>query len=257
MPESPFLLLPPELRLQIYSYVLDIPTPYATLTQHTKPLVVINDTGNKYTTRAIYRSLHISPNWVGISKSDGPDEGSRTLSLLSVNRQIHAEVEHFLYTSHTLFFLNGFDLDHLGEFLDTLSPTARSCIRSIGFEVYLFVHNSPGPVKRSFRQYERAARVVKEKLPNLSGVLFYFDPWFSACCGDAGFGLWGDEKSVLARGVRFLLRVFGGVEPKVNDNGKVRAMVRIDLHFLPASATMKVPGLEQEQGQAKSWVRVT
>ncbi|KAL4991971.1 hypothetical protein BDW68DRAFT_173607 [Aspergillus falconensis] len=255
MPESPLLLLPPELRLQIYSYVFDIPTPYTTLTQHSKPLIVINDTGNKYTTRAIYRSLHISPNWVGISKSDSPNERSKTLSLLSVNRQIHAEVEHFLYTSHTLFFLNGFDLDYLGEFLDTLSPTARSCIRSIGFEVYLFVHNSPGPVKRVFRQYERAARVVREKLPKLRSVLFYFDPWFSACCDDVVFGPWCDERSVLARGVGFLLRVFGGVEPRDKDNEKMRARAEIDLYFLPASTTMKIPGLEQ--GHAKHLVTVS
>ncbi|KAL4884154.1 hypothetical protein BJY04DRAFT_14867 [Aspergillus karnatakaensis] len=187
--QSPFLNLPPEIRLQIYSYILDIPTPYTTLTNNNN-LIVISDTGNKYTTRAIYRSLHISPKWVGINDTVAGTE--KTLSLLSVNRQIHAEVEDFLYTSHTLFFLNGFDLDHLGEFLDTLSPTARKSIRSIGFEVYLFVHNpGSGVPKRSFRQYERAAKVVREKLPSLQRVVFYLDPWFSACCEDGGvFGPW-------------------------------------------------------------------
>lgn len=232
--QSPFLRLPPELRLQIYEHVLDNPTPYTSLTEHKKPLIVINDTGNKFTNRSIYRSLHFSPKWVGIGDDD--------LSLLSVNRQIHAEVENFLYTSHTLFFLNGFDLDHLGDFLDTLSPTARRCTRSIGFEVYLFVHNSNASgssiPKRSFRQYERAAKVMREKLPNLRGAVFYMDPWFSACCDDAVFGPWCDERSVLARGVGFLVRAFGGVKVKGGLG------VEMDLDFLPATMGL----LELEKG---------
>ncbi|KAL5337177.1 autophagocytosis associated protein [Aspergillus crustosus] len=225
--QSPFLLLPPELRLQIYSYILDIPTPYTDLTNNPN-LIVINDTGNKYTTRATYRSLHVSPKWIGINDDElGADK--ETLSLLSVNHQIHAEVEDFLYTSHTLFFLNGFDLDHLGEFLDTLSP--RRCIRSIGFEVYLYVHNNPGagsaiPPKRSFRQYERAAKVVREKLPNLARVVFYLDPWFTACAEDNVFGPWSDERGVLARGVGFLVRVFGV---------RMKWGLKMDLDFLPAT----------------------
>ncbi|KAL4935676.1 hypothetical protein BDV06DRAFT_123576 [Aspergillus oleicola] len=253
--QSLFLLLPPELRLQIYSYILDIPSPYTDLTHSPKPLIVINDTGNKFTSRAIYRSLHISPNWVGVNDSDSESTtgsaGSgkakanfdrKTLSLLSVNRQIHAEVEHFLYTSHTLFFLNGFDLDSLGAFLDTLSPTARSCIRSIGFEVFLFVHNPSGgaiPPKRSFAQYERAAKAVREKLPNLGRVVFYLDPWYAvACDGVYASGPWCDEGSVLERGVGFLLRAFReergmGVKGRSMEEGVV------DLDFLPES--MKMP----------------
>ncbi|KAI9374258.1 hypothetical protein BJX61DRAFT_532545 [Aspergillus egyptiacus] len=242
---SPFLTLPPELRLQIYSYLLDIPNPYITRTSN--PLIVINDTGNKFTTRPAYRALHISPKWeVGLgdcdssnrnsssssnsNKNKGPGTGTEALALLSVNRQIHAELEDFLYTDHTLFFLNGFDLDYLGEFLDTLSPTARKCIRSIGFEVYLFVHGgydaeegAPVP-KRSWASYERAAEAMSEKLPNLERVVFYLDPWFSACSSDAVFGPWNDEGKVLARAVRFLVRVFGGLK------------VGIKLDFLPTAA---------------------
>ncbi|KAL4933120.1 uncharacterized protein BDV17DRAFT_147484 [Aspergillus undulatus] len=254
-PSSPFLLLPPELRLQIYSYILDIPSPYTDLTHSRKPLIVIDDTGNKFTSRAIYRALHISPNWVGINDSDSDSETSskagsntnaitdrKTLSLLSVNRQIHAEVEHFLYTSHTLFFLNGFDIDYLGPFLDTLSPTARACIRSIGFEVYLFVHNDSGPggsipPKRSFRQYERAAKVVREKLPSLERVVFYLDPWYAVCCDDAVLGAWCDEGTVLARGVGLLFRAFGEADGGLK--GGLREGERLDLDFLPTS--MKLP----------------
>ncbi|KAL4955160.1 hypothetical protein BDW69DRAFT_125304 [Aspergillus filifer] len=263
--QSLFLLLPPELRLQIYSYVLDIPSPYTDLTHSPKPLIVINDTGNKFTSRAIYRSLHISPNWVGVNDSDSDSESEsesgneakgkaiatgkaqanfsrKTLSLLSVNRQIHAEVEHFLYTSHTLFFLNGFDLDSLGAFLDTLSPTARSCIRSIGFEVFLFVHNSSGgsvPPKRSFAQYKRAAEVVREKLPSLGHVVFYLDPWYAvACDGVYASGPWCDETSVLERGVGFLLRAFGE-EKGMGVKGKTLEEGVVDLDFTPES--MKQP----------------
>ncbi|OJJ58226.1 hypothetical protein ASPSYDRAFT_46266 [Aspergillus sydowii CBS 593.65] len=231
--QSPFLRLPPELRLQIYEYILDIPTPYTGLTEHKKPLIVINDNGNKFTNRSIFRSLQFSPRWVGIGGDD--------LSLLSVNRQIHAEVENFLYTSRTLYFLNEFDLDHLGDFLDTLSPTARRCTRSIGFEVYLFVHNNNPPgssiPKRSFRQYERAAKVVREKLPNIRDVVFYIDPLFLACCDDGIFGPWCDERNVLARGVGFLVRAFGGFKMKGGLG------VEIDLDFLPA--TMGLSELEK------------
>ncbi|KAL4784638.1 hypothetical protein BJX76DRAFT_347652 [Aspergillus varians] len=235
--QSPFLLLPPELRLQIYGYILDIQTPYTTLTQYHKPLIVINDTGNKFTTRAVYRSLHISPKWVGIS-----DKNREALSLISVNRQIHAEVEDFLYTSHTLFFLNGFDLDHLGDFLDTLSPTARRCIRSVGFEVFLFVHNKgSGDVpKRSFRQYERAAKVLGEKLPNLTGLVFYIDPWFSECYGDAVCGPWSDETNVLARGAGFLVRVFGGVNNMKGGSGMAMDFLPARLGLSPRNALLWV-----------------
>ncbi|KAL4964931.1 uncharacterized protein BDV14DRAFT_64586 [Aspergillus stella-maris] len=267
--QSLFLLLPPELRLQIYSYILDIPSPYTDLTHSPKPLIVINDTGNKFTSRAIYRSLHISPNWVGVNDSDSDSESEseseganeargkgkvlttgkaqanfsrKTLSLLSVNRQIHAEVEHFLYTSHTLFFLNGFDLDSLGAFLDTLSPTARACIRSIGFEVFLFVHNASGgsvPPKRSFAQYKRAAEAVRAKLPRLSHVVFYLDPWYAvACDGVYASGSWCDETSVLERGVGFLLRAFGE-ERGVGVKGRSVEEGVVDLDFMPES--MKLP----------------
>ncbi|KAL4806148.1 hypothetical protein BDV18DRAFT_123111 [Aspergillus unguis] len=210
MKESLFLLLPAELRLQIYSYILDIPTPYTALTQSKKPLVVITDTGNKYTTRGIYRALHISPKWVSANDNISNTAISRRgkkLSLLSVNHQIHSEAEPFLYTSHTLFFLNGFDPEYLAEFLDSLSPTARQCIRSIGFEICLYVHGdgceSENAVpKRSFRQYERAAKVIREKLPGLRSVSFYLDPWFAGWC---------DERSVLDRGVSFLVKAFGDI----------------------------------------------
>ncbi|KAL4800187.1 hypothetical protein BDV19DRAFT_172357 [Aspergillus venezuelensis] len=270
--QSLFLLLPPELRLQIYSYILDIPSPYTDLTHSPKPLIVINDTGNKFTSRAIYRSLHISPNWVGVNDSENESEGEneardkvittgkaqanssrKTLSLLSVNRQIHAEVEHFLYTSHTLFFLNGFDLDSLGAFLDTLSPTARACIRSIGFEVFLFVHNASGgsvPPKRSFAQYKRAAEAVRAKLPRLSHVVFYLDPWYAvACDGVYASGPWCDETSVLERGVGFLLRAFGE-EKGVGVKGRSVEEGVVDLDFMPES--MELPSAASKKPKSRT-----
>jgi ubiquitin-like-conjugating enzyme ATG3 len=247
---SPLLRLPPELRLQIYSYILDIQTPYTSLLtthsnhhHHNRPLIIINDTGNKFTTRPLYRSLHISPAWVGLAETYSSKTQSKKaraglqgpLSLLAVNHQIHDEVEDYLYSTHTLFFLNSFDLDSLGPFLDTLSTTARARIRYIGFEVYLFVHNGANASgsntpKRTFRQYERAARVLEQKLPSLTGVVFYFDPWFAACVGGAdgdgaaGFGPWCNEKEVLGRGVGFLGRVFGTSE---------KGMRRMEMDFLP------------------------
>ncbi|KAL3463991.1 hypothetical protein BJX64DRAFT_286948 [Aspergillus heterothallicus] len=250
---SPFLRLPPELRLQIYSYLLDIQTPYTPLLtphsnnhhHHNRPLIIINDTGNKFTTRPLYRSLHICPTWVGLSESFASTtspENKRTptglqgpLSLLAVNHQIHDEVEDYLYSTHTLFFLNSFDLDSLGPFLDTLSATARARIRYIGFEVCLFVHNGAhsNTPKRTFRQYERAAKVLEQKLPSLTGCMFYLDPWFSACVGGAddgisGIGPWCDEREVLGRGVGFLGRAFA---TRGGNNGD--GMRRMEMDFLP------------------------
>ncbi|KAL3471391.1 hypothetical protein BJX99DRAFT_250486 [Aspergillus californicus] len=233
--ESPLLSLPPELRLQIYSYLLNIPEPTYSSSlppTTTKPrtnnqLIIITDTGNKYTTHPIYRALHIDPHWVSSS-----DKRER-LSLLTVNRKLHAEFEDYIYTGHTLFFLNSFDLDYLGAFLSTLSPTARNCIRSIGFEVYLFVHGDgveEGVPKRPWRSYERVAGVVAQMLPGLRRVVFYLDPWFSACCADRNevFGPWCEEKSVLARGVGFLVGVFGNLKEG------------LEMEFLPASVTLPV-----------------
>ncbi|KAL2818442.1 hypothetical protein BDW59DRAFT_165515 [Aspergillus cavernicola] len=251
--ESPLLTLPPELRLQIYSHLFNIPTPYYTTTRSQTPLILINDTGNKFTTRPTYRALHISPKWVvNNTGSEGEEQepnnnekgGKERLALLSVNRKIHTELEDFLYTDHTLFFLNGFDLDYLGAFLSTLSPTARSCIRSIGFEIYLFIHGNGNEdrgergmiPKRPWGSYERAAKVVKAELPNLDRVVFWLDPWFSACCGAGGggeksVGPWCDERSVLTRGVAFLLRAFGGVRG---------GMGEMKMDFLPAFAMAAV-----------------
>ncbi|KAL2839921.1 hypothetical protein BJY01DRAFT_218948 [Aspergillus pseudoustus] len=244
---SPLLRLPPELRLQIYSYLLDIQTPYTPLlTTHSnnRPLIVINDTGNKFTTRPLYRSLRISPTWVGLGdtfttakpQSKTAQAGLQgPLSLLAVNHQIHDEVEDYLFSTHTLFFLNSFDLDSLGPFLDTLSATARARIQCIGFEVYLFVHNGANlnTPKRTFRQYERAARVLEQKLPSLTGVVFYLDPWFSACVGGAdggssGIGPWCDEREILGRGVGFLGRAFGSRGDTTGDG-----MRRMEMDFLP------------------------
>ncbi|KAL2813261.1 hypothetical protein BJX63DRAFT_229333 [Aspergillus granulosus] len=244
---SPLLRLPPELRLQIYSYLLDIQTPYTPLlttnnhnSHHIPPLIIINDTGNKFTTRPLYRSLRISPTWVGLNDISSPIEAQNKqaraglrgpLSLLAVNHQIHDEVEDYLYSAHTFFFLNSFDLDSLGPFLDTLSATARARIRYIGFEVYLFVHNgaSSSTPKRTFRQYERAARVLEQKLPSLVRVVFYLDPWFSVCIGDSMVGPWCDERGALGRGVGFLGRAFG-TRPGATEDGVRR---RMEMDFLP------------------------
>lgn len=197
---SGFLRLPPELRLKIYEYALAVPNEYTD-----RPLIVVNDRGNTFTSRGQYRALSMCPSWVG---QDGTAR-----SLLSVNRQIHDEAEDFLYSRNTLFFLNSFNLDRLGAFLDTLSATARSRIRTVGFEICFFVHSQTGVPKRTLKEYERAARLLDEKLPRWSGVFFYLDPRFyypSACVG-------GRELS--ARGVLYLATVFG--------------TLRKDMHFFP------------------------
>ncbi|EAW12803.1 uncharacterized protein ACLA_012310 [Aspergillus clavatus NRRL 1] len=198
--QSSFFRLPPELRLKIYEYALAVPNEYTD-----RPLIVVNDRGNTFTSRGQYRALSMCPSWVG---QDGTAR-----SLLSVNRQIHDEAEDFLYSRNTLFFLNSFDLNRLGAFLDTLSATARSRIRSVGFEICFFVHSQTGVPKRTFKEYERAARLLAEKLPRWSSVFFYLAPRFyypSACVG-------GRELS--ARGVLYLATVFGAL--------------RKDMHFFP------------------------
>ncbi|KAJ5109294.1 hypothetical protein N7456_005969 [Penicillium angulare] len=157
--------LPPELRLKIYQYALTVPNTYIN-----KPLIVIHDRGNVFTSRNRYKSLSICPSWLG--------EDGTTRNLLTVNHQIHDEAEDHLYSSNTLFFQNSFDLDHLDSFLDTLSPTACQRIRSVGFEILLFVHGQPGVPKRTLRQYTRAKDLILRKLPHCTSVLFYVDSNF-------------------------------------------------------------------------------
>ncbi|KKK22500.1 hypothetical protein ARAM_000597 [Aspergillus rambellii] len=165
-PPAPLLNLPLELRLMIYDYIVAVPNKYTT----DRPMIVVNDDGNTFTTRGRYRALSMCPNWVG--------ENGQVRSLLFINHQIHDEVEDFLYSRYTLFFLNSFNLDHLGAFLDMLSPTARNRIRSVGFEIYFFVHSQAGTPKRTWAEYNRAASILGEKLPHWSDVVFYLDPRF-------------------------------------------------------------------------------
>ncbi|GLB04611.1 hypothetical protein AtubIFM57258_010580 [Aspergillus tubingensis] len=197
---SPFLKLPLELRLMIYEYALVVPNEFTD-----RPMIVINDRGNVFTARGRYRALSMCPSWVG--------ENGRVRSLLSVNRQIHDEVEDFVYSQNTLFFLNSFNLDRLGTFLDTISPTARKRIRSVGFEIFFFVHSQTGVPKRTLKEYKAAARMLMEKLPNWTSTMFYLDPRFyfpSAAVGNL-------ESS--ARGIWYLATIFGALHK--------------DLHFFP------------------------
>ncbi|KAJ5104870.1 hypothetical protein NUU61_002217 [Penicillium alfredii] len=194
---SHLLRLPTELRLKIYGYALAVPNDYLN-----KPLIVVHDRGNVFTARGRYRALSMCPSWEG--------EDGTARRLLAVNQQIHAEAEDYLYSQHTLFFRNSFDLDRLGDFLDTLSATARRRIRSVGFEVFFFVHTQIGVPKRTLKQYERAGRLLAEKLPQWSSVLFYLDPRFyypSASCGG---------RELAARGVLDLATRFGPLCPEVD-----------------------------------------
>ncbi|KAJ5723778.1 hypothetical protein N7488_001813 [Penicillium malachiteum] len=192
LPVSQFMRLPSELRLKIYQYALTVPNDYID-----KPLIVVHDRGNVFTARGRYRALSMCPSW--------ESEDGTARNLLSVSRQIHDEAEDYLYSHHTLFFRNSFNLDRLGDFLDTLSPTARLRIRSIGFEVYLFVHTQPGIPKRTLKQYERARELLMQKLPCWKNLLFYFDPRFYYPPTEVG------GRELAARGVLHLARKFAGL----------------------------------------------
>lgn len=196
--QSGLLRLPTELRLRIYEYALSVPNEYS----NERPMIVVNDRGNAFTSRGRYRALQMCPSWEN-------DDGT-TRKLLRVNRLIHDEAEDFLYSHNTLFFRNSFDLDRMGAFLDTLSATARSRIRSVGFEVYFFVHSQTGVPKRTLKQYEQAGRLLQEKLPRWSTVLFYLDPRFYYPSATVG----GRELS--ARGVLYLATRFGAMRKEVH-----------------------------------------
>ncbi|KAL4887816.1 hypothetical protein BDV59DRAFT_189862 [Aspergillus ambiguus] len=195
--DSPLLQLPFEIRLMIYEYAVTVPNDYMD-----RPLIVVHDRGNTFTARGRYRALSMCPSWVG--------EDGKVRSLLSVNRQLHNEVEDYLYSRNTLFFMNSFNLDHLGAFLDTLSATARTRIRSVGFEVFFFVHSQTGVPKRTLKEYERAGRVLSEKLPRWTNVVLYLDPRFYYAYGSVG----GRELS--ARGVRYLATIFGAMRKELH-----------------------------------------
>ncbi|CAG7964008.1 unnamed protein product [Penicillium nalgiovense] len=190
---SRLLQLPAELRLKIYEYALDVPNEYLV----SKPMIVLGDHGNTFTSRGQYRALSMSPHWVG--------EDGTARKLLAVNRQLHDEAEDFLYSTHTLFLRNSFNLDRLGDFLDTLSATARARIRSVGFEVFFFVHTQTGVPKRTLKQYETAARLLSEKLPRWNSVLLYLDPRYYYPSANVG------GRDLTARGVFDLATRFGAL----------------------------------------------
>ncbi|KAJ5099510.1 hypothetical protein N7532_006511 [Penicillium argentinense] len=193
-PKTSFLQLPPELRLRIYEEALICPNDYVD-----KPMIVIQDRGNVFTTRGKYRAMSMCPSWQG-------DDGTAR-KLLGLNHQIHDETEDFLYSQHTLFFRNSFDLDRIGQFLDTLSRTARHRIRSVGFEIFFFVHAEPGVPKRTMKQYARASKILAERLPRWKSVFFYLDPRFYYPSTQAG----GGKGKGPARGVLDLATRFGVV----------------------------------------------
>ncbi|KAJ5134113.1 hypothetical protein N7448_000866 [Penicillium atrosanguineum] len=161
---SPFLRLPTEVRLEIYKWALSV-----LHDEMGRPLIVVGDSSNS-STRPRFHSMSICSSWTG--------EDGTARKLLAVNHQIHDEAEDFLYSQNTLFFRNSFNLDRLGEFLDTLSNSARSHIRSVGFEVFIFVHAESGVPKRTFKQYEKAGILLRARLPQWEKVLFDIDPYF-------------------------------------------------------------------------------
>ncbi|KAJ5947432.1 hypothetical protein N7466_000447 [Penicillium verhagenii] len=173
------------------------------------PFMLIHDRGPIFTSRARYRALSMCPTW---ENTDGTAR-----ALLSVNRLIHTEAESHLYRTHTLFFRNSFDPDLIPAFLNTLSPTALASIRSIGFEVFFFVHNDAGVPKRPLRQYEHAREFLATKLPNWKSVLCYLDPRFYYPAAGVG------GRELAARGVLDLARRFGDREYGV----------KLDVSFYP------------------------
>ncbi|KAJ5165145.1 uncharacterized protein N7500_006975 [Penicillium coprophilum] len=191
--QSRLLQLPAELRLKIYEYALVVPNEYLV----SKPMIVLGDHGNTFTARGQYRALSMSPHWVG--------EDGTARKLLAVNRQLHDEAEDYLYSTHTLFLRNSFNLDRLADFLDTLSATARTRIRSVGFEVFFFVHTQTGVPKRTLKQYEAAARLLSEKLPHWNSVLLYLDPRYYYPSANVG------GRDLTARGVFDLATRFGAL----------------------------------------------
>ncbi|KAL1967642.1 hypothetical protein VTN77DRAFT_2899 [Rasamsonia byssochlamydoides] len=194
---SGLLRLPTELRLKIYEYVLETPNDYLD-----RPLVVLDDRGSDFTSRGRFRALRMNPSWVG-------GEDGRSRKLLSVNRQIHDEAEDFLYSHFTFFFLHSFNLERAGDFLDTLSETARSRIRNVGFEVFFFVHNQSGVPKRTLKLYEQVGKMMLERLPRWKSVIFYLDPRFLFPTPQVG------GKELAARGVFYLATIFGKMGKEV------------------------------------------
>ena len=167
-----FLYLPAEIRLKIYEYAFAVSNDYST-----KSLIVLHDRGNIFTTRGQYRALSICPSWLG--------EDGTSCKLLAVNRRIHMEAETQLFSQHTLFFQNSFNLCRIGDFLDTLSVASRNHIRSVGFEILLFVHIQAAVPKRTLSQYICARKLLETRLPRWNEVIFYLHPdFYSPTSGD-------------------------------------------------------------------------
>ena len=184
-----FMLLPPEIRLKIYGYVLSVPHECMNL-----PLVTIKHSTRGFSTRGKYRASPMRPYWVG-------QEGA-FLPLLLLSSQIFREAEHYLFSRSTIFFAHSFSPAHVTNLFDTMGSVARHETRCVGFEIFVYVYTPCHGPKHPLSTYKQACRGLQARLPKWETVVIYLNPegLYPAACDTT--------QENAARGLQDLEKIF-------------------------------------------------
>ncbi|KAL3961491.1 hypothetical protein ACCO45_003014 [Purpureocillium lilacinum] len=130
MAESPFLRIPPEIRLMIYEHLLD-PGGSEVLNIRNRYLPLLKADGNKRPRRSVYNALEPT---LGRRACDATyvlaDDCDINTAVLAVNHQIRSEASTLLYAKHSFHF--GGDIEAAIHLLGDLSTTTRSMVQHIG-----------------------------------------------------------------------------------------------------------------------------
>ncbi len=130
MPTAPFLRVPAEIRLIVYKLLFSNHEDM-TLRIRTEQLSVYERCKRETRQRSKYRYIADRMRSRSAESTYCLEEGPGYIrsSILGVNRQIHAESSHVLYSEHTFDF--GTDIESIVPFLQDLTPAALSSIKCI------------------------------------------------------------------------------------------------------------------------------
>ncbi|KAJ2901982.1 hypothetical protein MKZ38_001123 [Zalerion maritima] len=126
--EASLLGLPPEIRLQIYDYLLpDNKEDRCLSIRHyiTKPTTVESKRRSKYHVITAIQRRYMRTTYHLVASSDSP----MFPQIISVCKKVYDEASHFLYSRHSFDF--GLDIEAVGPFLSDLSPSTRQLIPEI------------------------------------------------------------------------------------------------------------------------------
>ena len=125
-----FLRMPAEIRIMIYRFLI-LPSPESnTVSIRTKSFSALDCKPNSVRSRSTYRIMGDRSRARSVKTTYNCVDGPKLwTSLLSVNRQIHAEASYILYSGHVFDF--GTDIESIIPFMGDLTLISRASIKRI------------------------------------------------------------------------------------------------------------------------------